>query len=312
MFLENNQVIASHGLGNQLSQFAFAHYLTLKLGKPVCFENSPIISNLGNGTSTTFQLKDMKNYCSHLEFKTNFVISNHSIFGKMLFRMGIANSLSAYLLRENRYKIVNEHRENQFKYSTQEYSRHQSSFRGFWFHYKYVYDNHKILHEDLSNFLKDKSKMTVSNLNSSSSPKKINNILAIHVRRGDFGKRGNEKTFGLISENSYIKIITAIVKENPDIKVITFTNDENKLKNFKYTEFFGDIYGNELDPLTSLYLMSTSNYLIAANSSLSWWGAFLGLYNGARVFLPSKFYNGIETNEALRYPGFNYYTNSFE
>jgi hypothetical protein len=57
--------------------------------------------------------------------------------------------------------------------------------------------------------------------------------------------------------------------------------------------------------------MSKADYLIAGNSTLSWWGGFLSFSNGGEVYIPKYFYNNLDSHEAFNYPGFNLYENNF-
>jgi len=56
--LQNHQVIISHGTGNQLFQYTFAHYLALQNNCSVKIENSPIVSRLGGVRVKILGLQD--------------------------------------------------------------------------------------------------------------------------------------------------------------------------------------------------------------------------------------------------------------
>lgn len=46
-------------------------------------------------------------------------------------------------------------------------------------------------------------------------------------------------------------------------------------------------------PIVDFYIMATANYLVMANSTFSWWGAFL---SEARIVTPSQWYDGVLKN----------------
>lgn len=112
----------------------------------------------------------------------------------------------------------------------------------------------------------------------------VQNKIAIHIRGGDY--RGNLfHEFDL--KLYYQKCISMI----PSEKFIVFTNDipyANEI--LPECEF---IQENEID---SLFLMSRSKGVICANSSFSWWGAYLN--PNRPIFMPSKWYkdNSMEGN----------------
>ena len=58
--VKTHKVVASHGLGNQLFRFAFAHYLFKKTSSKIYFENSPIVSKLGNFKSAKYKIADIR------------------------------------------------------------------------------------------------------------------------------------------------------------------------------------------------------------------------------------------------------------
>ena len=114
------------------------------------------------------------------------------------------------------------------------------------------------------------------------------NRVAIHVRRGDYVN--NSFYVDLTKTDYYEKAI----KQFPHDKFIVFSDDipwcEEKWGKDPRFEFS---YGNELEDLN---LMASCKAHIVANSSFSWWGAYLHpIYPDNRVLCPSRYYtDGVE------------------
>ena len=111
----------------------------------------------------------------------------------------------------------------------------------------------------------------------------FDNPIALHIRRGDF----------LInSDNHYNQSLDyyeeALNKFDLKRQVIIFSDDP---KWCMAQELFSSdrfIVSESAGPYHDLYLMSRCSDFIIANSTFSWWGAWLG--NGGRVIAPNKWF----------------------
>jgi len=126
----------------------------------------------------------------------------------------------------------------------------------------------------------------------------INNILekysdlfgniSIHVRRGDFAIRykGIHPTQSIDYYNQALNILPK------DKKILIFSDDLEWCKtNFKDKRC---LFIDEIDYI-SIYLMSKMKYHIIANSSFSWWGAWLSEYEDKKVVAPNNWFGGKKT-----------------
>jgi len=107
----------------------------------------------------------------------------------------------------------------------------------------------------------------------------INEYFFIHVRGGDFI---GDKLHHVDLNNYYKKCLQMINNE----KIVLFTNDSLYAKEVLEGYSYILIEGDEED---SLYLMSQCKGGICANSTFSWWGAYLN--SDRKLFLPSKWFN---------------------
>ena len=116
----------------------------------------------------------------------------------------------------------------------------------------------------------------------------ISKKVFIHIRGGDY-KNNSFHDVGLT--NYYKKCI----EECSGSEFIVFTND------IPYAKQFGDYPIIEENEVDTLFLMSKCSGCICANSSFSWWGAYLNPKR--RIFIPSKWVNGVFHHETYRVPG---------
>lgn len=128
------------------------------------------------------------------------------------------------------------------------------------------------------------------------------NSIAIHIRRGDYLKISN--TSGICTIDYYQKAITVIKNlVKPDIFVI-FSDDIDWC-----TEQFGSIIGNRdirfvnwnkgKESFRDMQMMSLCKHNIIANSSFSWWGAWLNQNPDKIVIAPSRWMNSEGWSEII-------------
>ena len=111
----------------------------------------------------------------------------------------------------------------------------------------------------------------------------FDNPISLHVRRGDFIH--NSSRHPVLHANYYKK---ALEMFDDDRQVIIFTNDVEWCKEhplFEDDRFAVAEGGNQF---YDMCLMSMCSDFITANSSFSWWGAWLG--NKGKVVCPSGWF----------------------
>jgi hypothetical protein len=107
-------------------------------------------------------------------------------------------------------------------------------------------------------------------------------------------------------------LIKSIRNQEPSIEVLTITDDDFLATNINYGNEFGRILTrSEVDEWQAMQMMVDANYVIAANSTFSWWGATLSLLkNDSACFIPKNFYKKLEDKESFLFPGLNVYENT--
>ncbi len=116
--------------------------------------------------------------------------------------------------------------------------------------------------------------------------------IALHIRRGDYLTVPN--TFVNLTETDYYQKSLIYFQEKfskSNYKFFVFSDDHEWSKNYmeKFFPNIKPIFPNLKDYL-ELYLMSCCNHQIIANSSFSWWGAFLNNNPEKIIIAPKKWF----------------------
>ncbi|OHD12130.1 MAG: hypothetical protein A2086_10850 [Spirochaetes bacterium GWD1_27_9] len=122
---------------------------------------------------------------------------------------------------------------------------------------------------------------------------KNSNSVSIHIRRGDYITDSKTNQFhGVCSMDYYYASINKILEEVENPVFFVFSDDiEWVSKNLKidYPSFYVDFNTGEKSYL-DLRLMSFCKHNIIANSSFSWWGAYLNNNTQKLVIAPQKWF----------------------
>ena len=109
------------------------------------------------------------------------------------------------------------------------------------------------------------------------------NVVSLHVRRTDFLKTNGHNQ---VQELSYYE--KAIEEIGIYDKIFVFSDDLQWCKdNLKFNNMF---FIEGLSNIEDLWLMSLCKNNIIANSSFSWWGAWLNKNETKKVIAPSKWF----------------------
>lgn len=110
------------------------------------------------------------------------------------------------------------------------------------------------------------------------------NAVAIHIRRGDY----LELDYYILSVDYYKRAINYMNRHVKNPHYYIFSNDIKWAKeNLKLKEKNTFVDWNKKD-YEDLHLMTKCKHFIIANSTFSWWGAFLSTYSNKIVIAPDK------------------------
>ena len=125
------------------------------------------------------------------------------------------------------------------------------------------------------------------------------NSVSLHIRRGNYVNVNHvNKIHGTCSLNYYNSAVAIISSKVTNPKFYVFSDDINWAKDNLYLNFetiFVDINDSKTD-YEDLRLMSNCKHNIIANSTFSWWGAWLNSSNNKIVVSPNIWFKDEELN----------------
>jgi hypothetical protein len=116
--------------------------------------------------------------------------------------------------------------------------------------------------------------------------------ISIHVRRGDYVSNSETTAFhGLCDLDYYLNAIHLIEQTISNPFYYVFSDDKEYVR-----EIFGSMenvcFIEKLSfDFEEMFLMSLCKHNIIANSSFSWWGAWLNQHEDKKVIAPKKWFN---------------------
>jgi hypothetical protein len=119
--------------------------------------------------------------------------------------------------------------------------------------------------------------------------------VSLHIRRGDYLNPVYKDFFAICPLNYYYEAVNRIAEQLSDIHFFVFSDapdwaQQNLKLHFTTTFIQHNGPGKNYEDLR---LMSLCNHHIIANSSFSWWGAWLSNNPKKVILSPSKWYNDL-------------------
>lgn len=116
--------------------------------------------------------------------------------------------------------------------------------------------------------------------------------VSIHVRRGDYvADPGTAKVHGICDLDYYRRAVGLMSRLEPEARFYIFSDDIAFVREaFDFCPSPVIVDGNQDAGHEDMILMSACTHNIIANSSFSWWGAWLGEAPGKIVIAPRKWF----------------------
>ena len=165
---------------------------------------------------------------------------------------------------------------------------------GFWQSEKYFLDIEAILRKEFS--LREPPSFRSLGLAKQITP---SNAVSIHIRRGDYLAQDKIAFHGVCSLDYYLAAVTIISRRISSPHFFVFSDDhEWAEKNLKlsYPITFAHDSDNK-KPYEDIWAMSLCSHHIIANSSFSWWGAWLSANPDKFVIAPKQWFR-LQTMDA--------------
>jgi hypothetical protein len=280
-----NKIAIYGGLGNQMFQYAL--FLSFKnRGKKV-----------GLSLSDFFYQHHHNGFNLHIAFDlplsitaqlTGDILKN----GEFIYKNRIATGFLRRIIpiyKEVRYAEYREKKE--FVYDEDLFSQQSKLLIGTWQSEDYFKDIRDIVY----NAFTFRAPTDAKNLQLA---EKIShcNAVSVHIRRGDYQGTSWEKSHHVIRDTTYYKNALAYLGnkiENPQYFIfsdnIQWAKDNLNLPDCTY------IYHNKgKNSYLDMYLMSLCKHNIIANSTFSWWSAWLNRNKEKIVIMPERWLNNID------------------
>lgn len=121
------------------------------------------------------------------------------------------------------------------------------------------------------------------------------NSVSLHIRRGDYV--GNSIYENIATLDYYQRALDYMDKNVLNMKLFLFSNDvEWCLNNLNLKNCTVVSHNTGTNSFWDMYLMSSCKHNIIANSSFSWWGAWLNTNPGKIVISPKRWINDNRVN----------------
>jgi hypothetical protein len=269
------------GMGNQLFQYATGRYLAQKLNADLKLDID--VYRAGNKRQYALHHFNVEEIFSTPEEQKKF--RRKEFFRRQLNRFGAAIQSYWYTEQRQGYDA------NVEKLTDNVY------LEGFWQSEKYFKSIEETIRREFT--IKDPP----SALNSKYMDEiRLVNSISIHVRRGDYVEdKETSAVHGVCSIDYYRQAIHRLSAEVNDPRFYFFSDDMNWTKANLSGSPHPSVYidHNQTAPYEDLRLMSSCKHHIIANSSFSWWGAWLSENKGKKVIAPRNWFRTLQNEDII-------------
>ena len=268
------------GIGNQLFQYASSTAFAKARGAKLYFDTS------------SFEHKNYVNPEGYLLRKV-FDVENPEATKADLFKvLGVGSLLLPIRFRLNFELVSRNYFVEKVPYAVEEkffsFGGNHCYLEGYWQNEKYFEDIRKSLLSKLTfrhDILSRKAKKIASKL-------KKENSVSVHVRRGDYvNNKVYESMYYTCGERYYRSAFEFLDGKLANPTYYVFSDDIQWARNQEYfqnCEFIDTDTGS--GSWNDLFMMSCCQHNIIANSSFSWWGAWLNDNDSKVVVAPNSWF----------------------
>lgn len=259
------------GLGNQMFQYAFGRALAEDLNLPLYYD----LRELQVDPLRKFAL-DGFNHAGQVAPESALKKLKPGLLQKVWAKLKLPGTLNPSIVAEKSFEF----RKSYIKAKGPRY------YMGYWQSEKYFERHAGLIRNDFA----FKSGVTEPVTQWAQSIKSCDSV-SVHIRRGDYVANAHTNAYhGVCSQEYYSNALSAALKGLAQPKLFVFTDDPVWVKeNMQWPVGHEIISGNGLNDWQDMYLMSQCRSIITANSSFSWWSAWLSGHD--RVFVPQKWFN---------------------
>ena len=289
-------VSINDGLGNQWFQYATARTISLKLNRKL-FLDVDWYNNI-------YKLEDRSdpNATTHRDFLLNYFNIQSRVLNRV--HLNWIKRLEIRSRNSKNFKLLQDGLLNNFSYTPIDHNNYSIEFiesqpkvylTGYWQNTDIIEEYKNIL----CNELNLKHPLSATNTNILKSINSTNSV-AIHIRRGDYiSKPNSRKVHASCSNNYYYDSIDYMQDRLTNLQYFIFSDDMTWVKdNLDFATNSTFIDNNEPE-YEHLFLMSACKHQITANSTFSWWAAWLNKNTQKIIITPEHWYNDMRLNETV-------------
>lgn len=262
----DNVIRISDGLGNQLFQYACGYGIYRKTGRKFKLDIL-FLSRLRRYQLDYFRIDFSKRFVGRgLDYLIGFG-PKHAKRPRRAYR--------EYRIKKEGLKTITETAEMCF--DERVWQQDQACyFTGFWQSYQY-FDTY---YEEIKRQFQLKGKLSEKAKTYSEAMQNTNSV-SLHIRRTDYNRETNNVC---VQEFYYKRALEQMKEKTGEIQLFVFTDDKEFVKqNFQLQEY---TLVEGVGDLEEFALMQMCKHHIIANSTYSWWAAYLSENKGGVVFAP--------------------------
>lgn len=276
------------GIGNQMFQYAFGRCMAIENNSEFKYDYTyNLVRNDfdPNDIQSIFNLFNLQGQqASESEIKRFKFSKNDKFTNKLFF---FINKLNPYTKHRHLVERNNKFDERVFKiYNTNLY------LSGYWQSEKYFISISDTIRKDFE----FGDSICQSNLNWSEKIQQTNSI-SVHLRGRDYVTKNSTNKQHFTCDLEYYKKAFSIIKKKVNNPHFYIFSDDLEWANLYLIDFqnenFTYVTGNNWNtsPINDMYLMSICKHNIIANSSFSWWAAWLNKNLNKTIICPGKWHN---------------------
>ena len=276
------------GLGNQMFEYAYAYAVAQRMKKRKII----VYLDMRDSDVTLYDRRRIGRRIAIDKFNISIPAADSEVLRHWNYIMDktISHRMVQYMQSIGlwKYQVI---QEDKFHYEKKYLQIRDDTYVNGWFqHYQYFNGYRKQL---LSEFtLKEEWSI----------PEQLRQIMkeyqvvSIHVRRGDYITNSYaRKLLPVCRKDYYMDAVKYLKTRVSNPYLFIFTNDEKWVNNNLYFDVPGIVITGHynLSDVQELILMSQCKHNIIANSTFSWWGAWLNTYENKIVIVPHRWFKDV-------------------
>ncbi|NCB38059.1 MAG: alpha-1,2-fucosyltransferase [Erysipelotrichia bacterium] len=277
------------GLGNQLFQYALGRHLAIKtkteLKLDVCEFNNYKLRAYGLNNFKIMQNNATINEINRLKYGTNLALLTKALH--------FINKISYKLAKRSLVRKSTFIEESSLPFCPDILQLSGNVYlKGYWQSEKYFSEIKEVLYEDLelAEQLDWQNNKLLNEISCGESA-------SIHVRRGDYvADPKASKIYASCDACYYTRAVEIIRKQHPLTRFFIFSDDPDWAEtNLKISNSVVVRCNDASKNYADLHLMRNCQHNIIANSTFSWWGAWLNKNPNKIVIAPQAWFNNAST-----------------